>query len=306
MCLADYLDCYNWVDYKESIAYNGIFLRNAYFRIYSTHSDISFNPHIVLLRGENYPEVTLSRSYISSFPLNASCEISVIHYRILHLSENYSIDDYYYSKKETYLSSEDEYFDILNRHETWKELFRYRDKCLSEINDDILVEEITSDIRKIRYPFMLYFLKLAMLKQRFKVSFDFENGKGFSVSEKVSEETTCFPVEMFFYPEGISDIFGCVLELFCFYTDYNNIIYNAEHRFSRWLIQNRQELINKVPRYYEEIISMMVRSHSPEDIINSINNILKRLAGFRGNPFDVTSELYLKPDEIKKQKKEDD
>ena len=50
----------------------------------------------------------------------------------------------------------------------------------------------------------------------------------------------------------------------------------------------------------------MLQTTDKFKLIDSLNAILKHLYRLSGNPFDVTSELYLKPDEIKEQEQEDE
>ena len=95
-----------------------------------------------------------------------------------------------------------------------------------------------------------------------------------------------FPVELFFHPTGKESPL-CI-------TNIKRInYYNQEHEFSRWLIEKREELQEKVPGIYSSMLATMILEKHAGVIISSINTILDKLKNFFGNPFGVDDTLYL-------------
>lgn len=63
--------------------------------------------------------------------------------------------------------------------------------------------------------------------------------------------------------------------------------------FSRWLIEKREELQEKIPSIYTSVLATIILEKHAGVIISSINTILDKLKNFFGNPFGVDDTLYL-------------
>ena len=226
------------------------------------------------------------------------------------------------------LIAEERLDDVLRRHPEWEKAIRadvadsYHAACiLSEIEKNIMfedengigeceieLEQITqgsndapsySDMEKdaqkgLQLDIMdfgnnLYdYLCLTILKRNFTVYKNFKDGSSrpsFTLKHDNSDNMK-FPVEPFFYPTEKNPPLCVIKELYINY-------YNHEHVFSRWLIEKREELQEKIPSIYNSILATMILEKYAGVIISSINTILDKLKNFWGNPLGVDDTLYL-------------
>ena len=82
------------------------------------------------------------------------------------------------------------------------------------------------------------------------------------------------------------------------------LVYNRSHRFSQWLIKNRDALEAYANGLFNEIIDKMLWIHS--DFITDINAILTQLRTFRNNYFNITDELLLNENDIADYEEDDE
>lgn len=71
------------------------------------------------------------------------------------------------------------------------------------------------------------------------------------------------------------------------------IIYSIEHRFSKWLIANREELQKELPKLYDKILEIMIKSEYTNEAMEGLNGRLEQLEKYKNNMFGITKELYL-------------
>ena len=69
--------------------------------------------------------------------------------------------------------------------------------------------------------------------------------------------------------------------------------YSLEHRFSKWLINNRDLLEKELPEAYRKILRIMMTSDDEDEVMNSLNIILNQIKNYKNNTFRVNDELYL-------------
>ena len=70
-------------------------------------------------------------------------------------------------------------------------------------------------------------------------------------------------------------------------------LYNENHPFSLWLIDNRASIAEKVPTIYDAMIWTMMQSGDRGKILKVINSTVKGLRNYPGNPFRVPADLIL-------------
>jgi len=69
--------------------------------------------------------------------------------------------------------------------------------------------------------------------------------------------------------------------------------YSIKHRFSKWLIANREKLQKELPKLYDKILEIMIKSEDESEVIEGLNGRLYQLKNYKNNMFDVTESLYL-------------
>ena len=79
---------------------------------------------------------------------------------------------------------------------------------------------------------------------------------------------------------------------------YRINVYSPEHRFSRWLIENRKSLEKELPIVYKKILEIMIKAKNKTEVINDLNDTLAQLKNYRNNHFGITDELYLTEDDL--------
>ena len=144
---------------------------------------------------------------------------------------------------------------------------------------------------QIKLPRSLY-ERLCLVAQNgsHAVQFDFFNAdyvnRMFTVTAIPSNEKTLdFPMGMFALPEKEHSPLA-------FFRWHSNI-YNIEHTFSQWLIQNRAQLVELVPVVYDNLIQTMLFAHFPKTLSDTVNTILTRIRDFNGNCFGIYDGLFL-------------
>ena len=74
--------------------------------------------------------------------------------------------------------------------------------------------------------------------------------------------------------------------------------FNVDHRFSCWLIGEQKHLQEQAPGIYEDMIKVMILGKRKSVIRSALNDTLTRLERFSGNPFNITSDLYIQDDDL--------
>ena len=258
-------------------SYNGVFAD----RKYDYHGD----PAIVyILRGSYAPEVNVARDSITNLPIEAAVEFDIINDTI----EYRTIEKYYSS--DYHFKSERELSELIKKHPKWESriVIKYYDennkknkKAVSEITEDDFLP------RNLYKNYIIDNVTIAFLKEKYSLSFSLEQG-GIFIEDKEENcvDTSDFPVQMFFKFRDNSELLGMI-------SHYGINVYSPEHRFSQWLIQNREKIEKELPTVYRKILEIMIMSEKKTDVMNSLNDILTQLKSYRNNYFGITDELYL-------------
>ena len=128
------------------IAYNGIVVKK---QSVDELTDYTYATRL-LLKNDYRPEVSMSRDYIRSLPLEALCDIAIQYY-----IAGVDISQFNFSILYTY--SLDEYFKVLNKHPEWKNILLLaasRKETLSsfsfeEIGGQLILDSVDNDVSRI-------------------------------------------------------------------------------------------------------------------------------------------------------------
>ena len=224
---------------------------------------------IMLLNGEFMPDVNLARSSVDRLALEASCCLTMV-CDGASLSDQINLLEH----ESLVFATERDLQKIIDNHPYWK------------------IRLLDSDNpTQIKLPRSLY-ERLCLVAQNgsHAVQFDFFNAdyvnRMFTVTAIPSNEKTLdFPMGMFALPEKEHSPLA-------FFRWHSNI-YNIEHTFSQWLIQNRAQLVELVPVVYDNLIQTMLFAHFPKTLSDTVNTILTRIRDFNGNCFGIYDGLFL-------------
>lgn len=236
----------------------------------------------VLFTGQYAPEIAMDRNEISSFPLEAALELSVIAHET-GLFDRLSIK---WNQATTRALRE-----LFQKHPAWEKYVK-----INGVNGDLFslpeIRDIFSQNAHAKILFNIYddaysALCLTAICRKYAVCID-TTGKnrlwGLTITNAPPDDTAIdFPGRMFFPPVKEN-------APLCFDFGFGRY-YNQEHRFSQWLIQNQAELQERVPGIYNDIIALMLMPRN--SFIADINAILTQLRGYRNNYFNITDELFL-------------
>lgn len=210
---------------------------------------------IGLLRGGFRPKVDMARDRITELPLELVCGFSMVNM------------GRFIPKELCQLGSERAYVQILDRHPCWKTALESVTKINVEYENGVLDR-----------------LWFAYWKQKSKVSV--ENEIVNVVTENANDgKTLDFPAGMFVWMDKAVLAVGYRLGSYW--------LYNENHPFSLWLIDNRASIAAKVPTIYDAMIWTMMQSGDRGKILKIINSTVKGLKNYPGNPFRVPPDLIL-------------
>ncbi len=263
---------------NATTSYNGVFADCREYEI----TDFTM---IFLLRGIYAPEVNVARDSITNLPIEAAVEFNIIHDSIrLYTGEDYYTSDYHYI-------SEKELSELIKKHPEWESRIVLKDYD----GNEKAVSEITKGDSFTLYPFQKKSLNdnvaIAFLKEKYSLSFSVEQEEFFiEDKEENYSDTSDFPVQMFFKIRYNRELLGVISN-----SIFNNGInvYSPEHRFSQWLIKNREKLENELPTVYKKILEIMIMSEYTTVVIKNLNEQLTQLKNYRYNYFGISDELYL-------------
>lgn len=285
-CSAFYAqDVQSFMDFPYISAYNNV-LVGIFERFTSPiRSNDSLLCARVLFTGQYAPEIAMERNEISSLPLEAALELSVI----AHETELFTSLLIEWNQATTRALRE-----ILQKHPVWEKYVK-----INGVKGDLLslpeIRGIFSKNAHAEIPFTIdrdaySALCLTAICREYAVRTD-TTGKSrsftFTITNAPPDDTTIdFPSRMFFPPvEENAPLFARVLK-------YGSQ-YNQEHRFSQWLIQNQPELEKHATGLYNDMLKAMWEYNGKDGLIADINAILTQLRGYRNNYFGVTDELFL-------------
>lgn len=275
--------------FSHIIAYNGV--------LANTH-EIDYPFYALLLRGRNYPVVDIARASIRSLSTDTCCELEL-------MNSPFSEQQL---KKSHAQCTEAEYREILERHPDWIEKLQYR---VNGRKSPVFLSEIKVGMKSdlnLKMNSHLNLLKLTVLKRRFAIGvskgevaieheiFDDEltienllEDKHYyescfilsiSNSNNLTDELTAFPPNLF-----LNDRKQCSLSSNIRILHIGNMN-NPEHRFSKWLIQNRELFQETVPSQYNALLEAMIDGERDD-----INDILHKLRNITALPFEVPDDL---------------
>lgn len=268
------------IDYS-AISYNGVFAG-------AERYDYSYNIiDVRLLRGSYAPEVNVARDSITKLPIEAAVEFGIIEKSVgnSYLDKNSYKSGFYY-EPEKKLS------ELIIKHPEWESRIVIKDydenkKAVSEITKGDSLHSLSFDKASL-----IDNIAIAFLKEKYSLSYSVEQHR-FFIEDKEENylDTSDFPVQMFFNFRDNSELLGGIP------LDGINA-YSPEHRFSQWLIKNREKLKNELPTVYKKILETMIMSHFKTNVIKNLNEQLTQLKSYRYNHFDITDELYLTEDDL--------
>ena len=272
----------NHTENKGIISYNGVFASSV---------DIGYSSEptlmIVLLNGDYAPEVNVARNEITNIPIECAFDLENIFRNISIVLSKYLPEfiTYLYSSEYLYWS-EKELRKLVEKHPEWEQLVLARN-----IKGYISVAEI-KEVFDNGELIVLYRtgntiydnIALVLLKKYYKLY-----GEDYVVrlAEKTdnSVDTSGFPVQMFF---EFSEEFSYLCKMY-----YGTNRYSPKHRFSKWLINNREDLEKEIPQLYRKILEIMIKSKDKKELIEGLNGRLRQLENYKNNMFNVTDKLLL-------------
>ena len=265
--------------YGRMIVYNGI--------LADTQSIQTTN--ILLLNSEYLPEVDIARDKITGLPTKAAFTLEKMHKKLHFLDWNNE-----FILKKDLLLTEKELFELLEQNPEWENdmTFGYKKCTLSQLKEAIKSEEYI-DVGLYSKKSLLDNVNLAVLKKHFTVCHKKIYFNTVYIKKKETDETDTseFQVQLFF---SFEDEPYKLAQCSHYYMNY----YNPKHPFSQWLIKNQKELIEKVPGIYHSMIDKMIFGVDMTDILEFLNASLKRLQTYQHNLFEITDDLFLKPEDF--------
>ena len=271
----------------STISYNGVF---------AGAKRIGYNYSIIevrLLRGSYAPEVNVARDSITKLPIEAAVEFGIIDKSVgySYFDNEISYESGYYYEPEKKLS------ELIRKHSEWESRIVIKDhyvnkKALSEITKDDSLR-LSSFYRDS----LTDNIAIAFLKEKYSLSYSVKQRRFFIEDFIEDKEENCldtsdFPVQMFFKFRDNRELLGVIS-----YARGINV-YSPEHRFSRWLIENRKKLKNELPTVYKKILEIMIMSNGKTDIINKLKEQLTRIKKYGNEDFEITYGLYLTEDDL--------
>lgn len=273
------------IDYS-TISYNGVFAGAEQAGYYFDDRCI-----VILLRGSYAPEVNVARDSITKLPIEASAEFGIIDKSVgLWNYDEKSYESGYYYEPEKKLS------ELIKKHSEWESKIFIEDhdeneKALSEITKGDSLS-LSSFYKKS----LADNIAIAFLKEKYSLSSSVEQDEFFIEDKEDNRlDTSDFPVQMFFKFRDNSELLGVISNSML---NYGINVYSPEHRFSQWLIKNREKLKNELPIVYKKILDIMIMSEKKTDVIKNLNEQLTQLKNYKNNHFGITDELYLTEDDF--------
>lgn len=276
----------NHIVSRGFIAYNGVFAGDFAFNYVD-----DFVPMIILLSGDYAPDVNVARNKITKVPVECAFELDSMknHIKALGTYHNYFTNTY--SLEYQYLT-EKELYELIEKHPEWEQDIlikviynqaEYRDSTISEIKEAFDNGELleigflnSSLYDNITLAFLKKYFKLCVCDNRIKLADKADGTFG----------TSDFPIQLFFEFSENLNIFGKI-------SRFSNCCYSFKHSFSKWLIMNREKLQRELPKLYDKILEIMIKSSDKSKVIKEVNSRLKQLEKYKNNVFGVTEELYL-------------
>lgn len=144
---------------------------------------------------------------------------------------------------------------------------------------------------------LLYQLQITYLKQRYGLYV----AMGSYLDEVYITERGDYPTR------NVDDIFPAAIFLCpkeeCEYLmrgiNFYRYFCNAEHRFSKFLLNNGRLLHQKVPGILKELIRVL-QEEKGDSLVQKVNNLLLCLRSLPGQPIPVPDDVFLTPDDLRR------
>ena len=270
-------------------AHNGINMDNSMLLDFS--QDFSSRT-VLMLKDEYCPNLNLSRNYIQSLPLDTFCDLDAISDQIQHSLEIYTRSTFYTTYFVPHLVPVKDYWDLLNNKPLLASQLHFitdtGEMTISEIDHILQIKNKISLKINILSP-----LHIAALMQKFTLRIMSYHGGVTSICvidkscSTFSKTFSAFPPALFLPPSKNNFV------VFTAYVRLRNAClypYNAEHPFSKWLIQNQSVLQRSVPGLYNQII---LRLQSGDALIDRINSLLSQLRQIPPLGIDIAADLTI-------------
>ena len=291
-------------------AHNGIYCGDAEFFVSGdSRYEESTNLGTILLLKDNYrPDVDIARDSIRELNLETASDLAIITEQIANhgfkLKQNHIFDDKY-----PFLSMKNYWTVLDKRPDFFKSILIHTKVRINSIEDIVYsIDDFRSIINEQQeimlsriptlkgtfssiYGSLLYlYLSLALLRKEFSLYIDLEiTSPKVYVSAKKNEtldNELQFPPTFFIPPK----------EPDCLYLtnkdSWQRYACNADHRFSVWLLKNCVALKERVPGLFNEFMRTLAEEND-NNLINGINDLLKRTRDFPGSVFTVSDDLFL-------------
>lgn len=257
---------------------------------------------IVLLADQYRPRMGISRSEILEISLEMACEFALIQEALKREGFDMGNRLDLVMKDEPGLIPTSSYKSILQKRPDFVErlLIDTEEGPYGDENLKLLVAQHNQPrvaLKNLAQEYfcshdMQYQLKLAYLKHYYDLSVSINDNLGESeicIREKIGEKKKLndeiFPPSLFLYPEKE-----------CKYltqSKYERRYFcNAEHRLSRFLLENANLLKQRAPGILKEMVRILQKDYG-EKLVSGINNMLDRLRSLPDQSVQVPTDLFL-------------
>lgn len=291
-------------------AHNGIFCDNS-SRLFRTIWSSEVMGAIVLFSDQYRPGVDVSRSKIRELSLEMACDITLIGEMLRQEGFSVSSDFRELLKDESWMIPTSAYRSLVKKRPDLVERVVVHsvdnDYRWTELSERITQEKVIvlqwkrinwrglSDLGVKRPIDLIQQLGLACLKQDFDLRMSMnEDFDVIYIREKAEKQQELhddiFPPSLFIYPE-----MGCT-----YLTSrwgYGRYFCNADHRLSRFLLENAVLLHEKVPGILKEMIRTMQEKDEGK-LISGVNDLLNRLRSLPDQPVQVPVDLFLTEEDL--------
>ena len=289
---------------KTEIAFDGIRVQTGYDTAYEGNSYFRYT--VILLSGEYQPTLSLNREYITDMPIEAAGYLETIGYKI----GNHAIAGKCLRYKEMILK---DYENIYYEKNLWKTIEKTKiisynpqmtiqqlKECLEKEEKiyGIRLEGFSNLVANFYYEYQFEFLMMLtriILQKEFEIRWHWNSNRcreyvvtGIRKTEVVEEEVY-FPPLMFV--KAIDNDSTILTERSGEWRES----FNADHPFSKWLLENAAFLYKKKKSILQRITTELCTDYYDE-MIDEVNSLLKELE--ISARISIPKEVFLKEDDF--------
>ena len=289
---------------KTEIAFDGIRVQTGYDTAYEGNSYFRYT--VILLSGEYQPTLSLNREYITDMPIEAAGYLETIGYKI----RNHAIAGKCLRYKEMILK---DYENIYYEKNLWKTIEKTKiisynpqmtiqqlKECLEKEEKiyGIRLEGFSNLVANFYYEYQFEFLMMLtriILQKEFEIRWYWNSNRcreyvvtGIRKTEVVEEEVY-FPPLMFV--KAIDNDSTILTERSGEWRES----FNADHPFSKWLLENAAFLYKKKKSILQRITTELCTDYYDE-MIDEVNSLLKELE--ISARISIPKEVFLKEDDF--------